>query len=203
MQRMRNWLIAFLLMGVMTAAVAAVASPVGQLQQASDRLLSKLEANKSRLNNLSVVRRIVSEAFLPNVDLNRMAASVVGKSWQAATASQRAQFKKEFSDFVTTTYAAALSSYDDDQVKFRPLRENYENRQNVEVQSVIIRKSGQRIAVTYYLTRVGAQWKVYDFSIEGVSMMQSYHAQFAGILTNGGMPALLQRLHAYNAKHAR
>ncbi|OGT53465.1 MAG: hypothetical protein A3E84_03005 [Gammaproteobacteria bacterium RIFCSPHIGHO2_12_FULL_42_13] len=188
----------FLSMIFVTACFAEAASPVAQLQRVADNMISQLEKNKSRLDDLDVVRRIVKAAFLPNVDLNRMAASVVGKQWQTTSAAQRAQFKKEFSDYVITTYAAALSSYDSDQVKFKPLRGGYENSTTAQVQSVIIRKSGQRINVTYFVTRVGSQWKVYDFSIEGVSMMQSYHAQFADILTNGGMTLLLQRLHAHN-----
>ncbi|EKD77932.1 MAG: Toluene tolerance protein Ttg2D [uncultured bacterium] len=129
-----------------------------------------------------------------------MSAAVVGEPWRSATAAQRAQFKQEFSYLVTTTYAAALSSYDNDKVFFQPLRENFAGRQTVQVNSVIVRKNGQRIAVNYNVVRAGDKWRVYDFSIENVSMVQSYRSQFASVLAQGGMPALLTRIQNHNHK---
>jgi len=177
-------------------------SPATQFQGIANRMISQLESNKSQLHKMSVIRRIVNQILLPNVDLDRMSASVVGRAWQTATAAQKAQFKKEFSYLVTTTYAAALSSYNDDRVVFRPLRAGYESAQTTRVNSEIIRKNGQHIQITYDVTRSGNQWKVYDFSIEHVSMVQSYRSQFANVLAQGGMPALLARIKSHNRSGA-
>src|SRR3989338_10154662 len=167
---------------------AEVVSPSTQLQQVANRMITQLESNKSKLNNMNVIRRIVNQVLLPHVDLDRMSASVVGRYWQTASAAQRSVFKKEFSYLVTTTYASALTSYDGDKVNFRPIRGSYTNRQTVRASSEIVRKNGQRIPISYDVVRHGNQWKVYDFSIENVSMVQSYRAQFADVLAQGGMP---------------
>ena len=176
----------------------AIESPVTQLQTAANKMISQLENNKTQLNNMSVIRRIVNQVLLPQVDLNRMSASVVGRYWQTATSAQKSQFKNEFSYLVTTTYASALSSYDGDQVRFQPLRENFDTRQTMRLSSEIIRKSGQRIPISYDVARHANQWKVYDFSIEHVSMVQSYRSQFSDVLAQGGMTALLTRLNTHN-----
>ena len=176
----------------------ALISPTVQFQQVADRMISQLENNKSQLHKMSIIRSIVNKILLPNVDLDRMSASVVGRYWRSATSVQQNQFKKEFSYMVTTTYASALSSYDDDKVNVHPLRENYATLQTVRVNSVIIRKNGQRIPITYDVVRHGDSWKVYDFSIEHVSMVQSYRSQFANVLASGGMSALLSRLQYHN-----
>jgi len=68
----------------------------------------------------------------------------------------------------------------------------------VTVNSIIVRKSGQRIPVNYNLSRVGSSWKVYDFSIENVSMVQSYRSQFSGVLASSGLTGLIQRLSQHN-----
>jgi phospholipid transport system substrate-binding protein len=83
-------------------------------------------------------------------------------------------------------------------VTFKPLREDFATRQTTTVYSTIVRKNGQRIPISYDVVRHGAAWKVYDFSIEHVSMVQSYRAQFADALAQGGMPALLKRLQNHN-----
>lgn len=179
-------------------AFAALTSPVVQMQHEADHMIVQLEANKARLGNINVIRKIVNNILLPSVDLDRMSASVVGQPWRTATPEQRSLFKKEFSFLVTTTYAAAFSSYDNDKIVFQPLREGFSGRQTMRINSVIVRKTGQRIPVTYDVARVGDAWKVYDFSIENVSMVQSYRSQFASTLASGGMPALLNRLAAHN-----
>lgn len=179
----------------------AVISPAAQLQTVANKMVTQLENNKTQLHKMAVIRRIVNQILVPNVDIDRMSASVVGRYWRTATAAQKSLFEKEFTYLVTTTYASALSSYDSDRVEFRPIRENYSSLQSVRVSSIIIRKSGQRIPITYDVSRHGDQWRVYDFSIEHVSMVQSYRAQFADVLGQGGMTALLKRMQTHNRTH--
>ncbi len=176
----------------------AVVSPSAQLQGVADKMISQLENNKSKLHSMNVIRHIVNQVLVPHVDIDRMSASVAGRYWRTATASQKSQFEKEFQYLVTTTYASALSSYNGDRVDFQPLRVDYSARQTMTVNSVIIRKNGQRIPISYDVLRHGDQWKVYDFSIEHVSMVQSYRSQFSDVLAQGGMTALLSRMQTHN-----
>ena len=174
----------------------AAESPLVQLQTVANKMISQLESNKSQLDNMNVIRRIVNQVLIPNVDLNRMSASVVGNAWRTATSAQKSEFESEFSYLVTTTYASALSSYNHDKVTFQPSREDAGNQTSVH--SVIIRANGQRIPIVYDVVLQGNSWKVYDFSIEHISMVQSYRSQFADVLQSGGMPALLTRLKNHN-----
>lgn len=197
---MKKLLIALMLMIVTPLCFADVASPATQLQQIANRMIAQLESNKSQLHSMNVIRRIVNQTLLPNVDMDRMSSSVVGRDWRTATPAQRTQFEKEFSYLVTTTYASALSSYNGDKVNFQPIRGDYATSQTLRVNSLIVRPNGQRIPITYDVLRNGNAWKVYDFSIEHVSMVQSYRSQFAGVLASGGMPALLARLQGHNKR---
>ena len=195
---MRKFLIAVVLLIAAPFCFADVVSPATQLQQVANQMISKLEAKKSDLHSMNVIRGIVNQVLLPNVDMDRMASSVVGRNWRTATDAQRSEFKKEFAYLVTTTYASALSSYNGDKVSFQPIRGDLASNQTMRVSSLIVRKNGHRIPISYDVLRSGNTWKVYDFSIENVSMVQSYRSQFAGVLANGGMPALLARLSHHN-----
>lgn len=178
----------------------AVQLPVAFLQGISNRMIAQLERNKNRLRNATVVNSIVRRTLVPYVDLNRMSALVVGPNyWRSASSGQKAQFKREFTSMVISTYAAAISSYDGDRVLFYPVRGGYSGR-TVQVRSVIVRRNGQRIPVTYNLIRSGGGWRVFDFAVENVSIVQSYRAQFAGVLSSGGMSGLIQRLQRHNRR---
>jgi phospholipid transport system substrate-binding protein len=175
----------------------AAQTPTEQLQAVANKMISQLEANKTQLNNMNVIRRIVNQVLIPNIDLERMSASVVGNYWRTATPEQKSTFESEFSYLVTTTYASALSSYNNDKVIFPPSRQDASSATS-RVNSVIVRANGQRIPITYDVVRHGDSWKVYDFSIEHISMVQSYRSQFADVLQSGGLPALLARLKNHN-----
>ena len=176
------------------------ASPVSTIQSAANRMVSQLERNKSSLNsNPNIIHRIVNSVLVPIIDVNRMAGSVIGRSyWSKASSSQRSQFIREFKQQVINTYSAALSSYNGDKVTVYPLRSGYQGKKTVVVKSVIVRKNGQRVSVNYNLVKRSSGWKVYDFSIEGVSIVQNYRSQFAGPLANGGLSNLIKQLKKHN-----
>jgi phospholipid transport system substrate-binding protein len=163
-------------------------------------MLSSLAENKSRLNKGDgIIYGIVNRILLPYIDLDRMSMAVVGRQyWASATPAQKSEFIKQFTHLVTSTYAAALASYNDDKVQFFPLRADYTSSRILTVKSVIIRRTGQKIEVDYNVVRNGDTWKVYDFSIENISMVQSYRSQFSNVLASQGMAGLLKRLQAHN-----
>jgi phospholipid transport system substrate-binding protein len=173
----------------------AVSSPVSLLQGVANNLTRGLQKNQSQLkSNPAIVRNLVKKYLVPHVAVSYMSGSVVGRDWRSATTAQRTQFKHRFTHLVISTYSEVLQSYNGDVVKFYPIRGGFANKQALEVRSVIQRSNGQNIAVNYYVMRVKNTWEIYDFAIEGVSMVQNYHAQFAGTLAQGGLKLLLSRM---------
>ncbi len=200
---MRNFVkwqrhLVFALLFVTGIAFANVQSPVAVLDKVSKNMIGALEKNKRALKSQRIIFSIVNRTLIPHIDLNLMSAYVIGRPWRGTTSAQRQDFIKQFTRLVTSTYAAALSSYDGDVVRFYPLRVNYQKRKIVTVNSMIVRRNGRKIQVSYNMIRRGNTWKVYDFSIEGISMVNSYRSQFAGVLANQGMKGLLVRLRRHN-----
>ncbi len=193
--KIRLWL-GFFLFLMVSVALAQDPPPLTVLQNTSHQMLQALKQNKANMKtNPGVIYRIVDRILLPHVDLDTMSRSVVGRTyWNQATPAQQAQFKKLFTHQVVQTYSSALQSYNNEQVKFSPMRAYNPSASRVQVQSNIIRANGQNIPVSYRLLNVGGNWKVYDFSVEGVSLVQSYQAQFADTLSQGGMANLLSKM---------
>lgn len=177
----------------------AIESPVPMLRGMANDMIQQLKKHQGQLrSNPKIIHRIVNNVLLPHIAVDRMAGSVVGRRyWLSATSAQRKAFVKEFKYLVTNTYSGALASYDGDIVKFYPLRGGVESR-TVNVKSVIIRKSGQRIGISYNVVYLNGKWKIYDFSIEDVSIVNNYQSQFASTLASGGMTELLKKLRQFN-----
>lgn len=184
------------------ATAGLAESPVTLLQGIADKMVAQLSANQSKLKtDPDVVRKIVERVLIPYVDTTRMAGMVVGRNnWYSVSGDERRQFVEEFQRVVIATYSDALASFDDDKVVVYPLRQSADGKKYAQVNSAIIRKSGQKIAINYNLISDASSWKIYDFSIEGVSIVQNYRAQFANTLASGGMKKLISQLENYNEK---
>lgn len=190
-----NFFVAISLLVTSGAIVAQQSSPVAMLEQLTNQMLSALAQTKDR--NPQTLYNLVRNILLPHSNLDLMSQQVIGKYWAQATPEQRADFQKQFTYFMTRTYSTALSSYSNEKVRYFPIRGATGNR--VQVNSEIDQASGQSVAVSYRLARDGNQWKIYDFSVEGVSLIDNYRAQFADVLRTQGLEGLNQRLKARNS----
>lgn len=201
----KRWIVGVMCLLWLSPLAMAIQSPVVFLNGLSQQMLVKLQHHKSRLSGASgkrIIYQIVNQVLMPHMSSNRMSAAVVGRNnWLKASRAQRATFIKEFKQLVISTYGAALTSYDNDRVRYYPLRGGYASKQYLRVNSVIIRRSGQKIPVSYNLLRAGNRWQIYDFSVENVSMVQSYRSSFASYLSKGGMNGLIKRLKAHNRRN--
>lgn len=190
---MMGWLAIFTV-----TAEAAPNNPVGLLQYIADNMIAGLKANKATLKTKpQIVYNLAYRYVVPYADLSEMSRRVLPPQvWNQATPAQRARFQKEFTRLLIRTYASALTSYQDQEVKFFPVRGGVGN--NVEVSSEITGGNTQPIHVTYRLLQSGSGWRLYDMSVEGVSLIDSFRSQFADILSRGNMDQLLDRMSGHN-----
>lgn len=177
------------------------AEPVSLLQNTADQMISALKAHKADLRtNPKVSYQIVNQYLVPLVDQDTMAQAVVGRNaWQSATSSQRTAFIEQFRKLVIRTYAAAIAEFTNETVKFMPFRGDLQSP-IITIKSKIIRANAPSIAVNYTLAARGNSWKVIDFSVDGISMIQSFKSQFQSELASRGLDGLIQSLKAHNQK---
>jgi phospholipid transport system substrate-binding protein len=181
----------------------AQSSPIPMLETTANQILATLKQNKANLkNNSQVIYQAVKRYLLPNVDVSGMSRSVLGrKAWNMATPSERQQFSVAFTNLVIRTYATPLTEYTDETIEFKPIKGSLESR-FIRVNSVIIRSKGKNIPLSYSLVSIGGQWKIYDLSVEGVSLLQSFRSQFAEALQNSTIRDLIKQMRQHGNKAA-
>ena len=184
-------------------AVWAISSPLDLLQTTSNQLIATLQQNQATLKTKpQLVYGIVNQVLLPHVDLASMSRMALGRdAWMQASPAQRQAFTQQFTILLIRTYSSALAQYTDEKVNFLPLRGDFNTETRVQVNSRIIRDSGPPINVSYRLMRMGEQWKLYDFSVDGISLVQSFRSQFAQELQQAGIDGLINKLAQHNAQN--
>lgn len=178
----------------------ASGDPIQMLQSVADQMIASLKRNKTTLHeNPSLVYSLATRIIVPHADLDEMSRRVLPpQTWNNATPGQRQQFKQEFTTLLVRTYASALAQYKDETVKFYPVRGGSAGRSSVQVNSEIIRTDGPSISVVYSLVSRGGSWRLYDMTVEGVSMLQSFRSQFSDQLSRGDIANLITVLRNHN-----
>jgi phospholipid transport system substrate-binding protein len=189
------------LFGLLICTIAwAISSPVDLLQNTSNQLISALQRNQATLRTKpQIVYGIVNQILLPHVDVMSMSSKALGRdAWLRATPMQRQAFAQQFVTLLIRTYSSALAQYTNERVNFLPIRGDYNNQSRVQVNSIIVRESGPSINLSYRMTRVGGQWMLYDFSVDGVSIIESFRSQFVEQLQHSGIDGLINKLAQHN-----
>lgn len=171
-------------------------SPDKFVEQLSEQLISELEKNKDNLkNNHTLAYGIAEKIILPKVDVDGMSRSVLGrKIWTKMSGRQKKEFTKTFTNLIIKTYSKSLTGYDKDEIKIVPLNERYAGKTRVVIKSFIVRATGPKIALKYRMISKSGSWKIYDVSVEGISLLQNFRTQFSSELSKGTIEELIGKM---------
>lgn len=188
-------------MALQTAAVAEdVLDPETLVRQTSERMLTVLKQQHDVIKSEPArLYGLVDDIVLPHFDFERMARWVLGKNWRQATPEQQQRFVVEFRNLLVRTYGTALLEYNDQEVRFLPLRMSA-GTEEVTVRTEIQQPGGLPIPINYSMYRRADGWKVYDVVIDGISLVSNYRTDFSAQIRSGGIDALIVRIAERNAQ---
>ncbi len=174
------------------------------VQQTAEKVLDRLKQDQERLKaNPDLIYPLVEDIVLPHFDFARMSQWVLGKHWRSADAGQRERFTNEFRDLLVRTYAKALLEYTDQTIEYLPLLAG-DNTERVVVRTQIVQKgSAYPIPINYNMYHRKDGWKVYDISVDGVSLVSNYRTSFASEIRTGGIDDLIAKLESRNKRGAQ
>jgi len=187
-----------LVFGLNAGLVRAGDTPPDVLARTTTQeVLVILKQDKAIQNgNQSRVYQLVEAKILPNFDFNRMTQLAVGKHWPGATAQQKQSLVTEFRNLLVRTYSRSLTEFSNQTVEFKPLAIKPDDT-DVTVRSEIRQPGGQQpIPIDYSMYKTAFGWKVYDVSIDGVSLVTNYRASFSNAIRQSGIDGLIHTLAA-------
>ena len=206
---MRFWLLLFAASLLIAPVQAEPTAPNTVLDMATRQMITAINANQEKIKtDPSVVNGLVEDILMPHIDFIASSKWVLGKHWRGASKEQKLEFIRQFRALLLRFYSAALAEYlttntvSEDMFVFLPLRGDA-NAKRVTVHSEIHAPSGTIIPVKYNMHLTQKGWKVYDVSIEGVSMITTYRTSFASEIKQKGLEGLIASLAERNNKLAQ
>ena len=179
--------------------VLAQEAPDATIKRAVEGVTTTLAADKAiQSGDRRRINQLVDDKVMPYVSIARMTQTAMGPSWTQATPDQRQAVTQEFKRLMTNTYAGAFASYKTDtKIEYRPLRLATGDN-DATVRSLVSAAGHEPIPLDYYLEQIDGAWKVTDFSVFGVRMVETYKGQFRGVVASSGVDGLIKALAAKN-----
>jgi phospholipid transport system substrate-binding protein len=126
------------------------------------------------------------EAHFDFADMSRTALS---HHWRDLNPSQRSQFTQVFTAFIENAYLNKIQDYSGQDVAI--LGQNSEGEGCARVRTHITQQEKQPIKVDYLLRDMNGDWKIYDVTVDAISIIANYRNQFNRVINNQGFDKLL------------
>lgn len=145
----------------------------------------------------SKIYALVEEKVLTHFDFRRMSQLAMGKNWRQATPEQQDALIKEFRSLLVRTYAVSLSQYRDQKIEVKPVKLETDAK-DATVKSLFIQSGREPVTVEYLMHKIPAGWKVFNITVEGVSLVENYRSTFNDQIRKNGIDGLIKTLAERN-----
>ena len=173
--------------------------PFGQADEAAE--ITKM--TKEKVNNIitylrdtSLEKETRNKQIIAEVntifDFKLMAKLSLGKQWKKTKKRQREEFVKVFVKRIQQSYLEKLDLYTDEEVIIGDAKQTKKKR--AVLTTYLVSEDDKKEMIYKFRKHKKRGWLVYDVNILGVSFIQTYRSQFAGVLKNKTMDELIEDL---------
>jgi len=160
----------------------------------ANRIISDPATAARPLDRLRAVRALFSRAF----DFSGAAEDALGSQWKARSATEQKEFTSLFSGFVQRGFVYWLASVAEVDGSSGGITVYYlgeaVDRDRAVVRTAIGRRGGRQVPLDHEMVYVGKRWMVRDVTIDGISLVTNYRAQFDRVIRASSYRDLVTRM---------
>jgi phospholipid transport system substrate-binding protein len=191
------WIL-ILVFALSPAHAAWPGAPSDQLSAGIGRVLKivgdpELEGDTKLDQRRSAIVAVASEIF----DFGEMAKRSLGQYWAQRTLAERGEFVRLFT---TTIERAYISKVDQRGAGKMTVRGEQVEGPYATVRTTLPLSSGQEMPIDYRMHNIDDRWRVYDLSVDGVSLVANYRAQINKIIRTSSYEDLVAKFRSLQAE---
>lgn len=161
------------------------------VQSKTDTVLNIVQKSK----DVATAKKEITKESESIFDFQRLTAFAVGKNWRSATPEQKNQLTTEFKSLLINTYGNAMIKFKNAKVNVNTANDNGDSS---VVKTTVIYGENQKASIDYQLNKSENSWKVFDVSVENISLVMNYRTSFNEIVSKNGIDGLIAELHKKN-----
>ena len=186
-----NFLFISLLLCLTSVSLQAEEESPGKIiKQTVDQVLSVLkDESLDEEKKKETVFKLVKE----RINFKEMSRRILATNWNVADEKQRKEFMSLFEQILLNTYWDRMQNYAGERVEYITVSRDTEGYATVD--TVIVKdKNNIQIPISYRMKRFINIWFAYDFTVENLSLVQSYRNEYRAIAKNHGVDGLLEQM---------
>ena len=172
-----------------SARANSATDPLSEVKATVDRSVAILH---DQAMSVEQRRRELQHLAENHLDLAKMARGSLGDHWNELTPAEHNEYVSLFAAFIEDAYLVQIQDYA--KLNIDVTRETFTAPGYAQVFATVLQPHEEPLPIVFMLERNGNEWIVYDVSVEDVSMVENYHAQFDHVIRSQGMPQLLNEL---------
>jgi len=186
---------------VLVVPRAWAGTPTDTARQYTDQVLKimqdpVLNTDEKRSERRAAVRKVAIQVF----DVEETAKRALGRHWRERTPAERAEFVDLFADLLERSYIGKIDLYGGEQIKY--ISESIDDDTAI-VRAKIVTKRGTEVPVDAKMLKKNDRWYMYDISVENISLVGNYRAQFDQIIRTASYAELVRRLKDKGSSFAK
>jgi phospholipid transport system substrate-binding protein len=183
---------------LVTLPVMAATGPEQLIRQTSNSVMTEIRANiETYQGDPQKIYKLVDEQVLPHFDFAAMTDLALGQYTDRVSAEQRSAIVTEFRLLLVRIYSSALVEYTDQEPIYLPM-DGTEAEGMVTVRTRYNQPGEFSIPINYTLHLGDDGWKVFDVSVDEISLVTNYRSSFARAIKNDGVDGLIKTLQVRN-----
>jgi phospholipid transport system substrate-binding protein len=172
--------------------------PSDQLRAGVDRVFKilgdpELEGATKAHQRRTAIVIVAREIF----DFGEMAKRSLGQHWEQRTLAERGEFVRLFTELIQRSYISKVDQHGAEKmiVQGEKVDGDY-----AVVRTTLPLGQGREMPIDYRMHSTDDRWQVYDLSLDGISLVGNYRAQFNKIIRTSSYEALVAKFKSHQAE---
>lgn len=177
-------------------------NPLHLLEKVTNTTFERIELEQQEIkSDPDHIRAIIEQELMPHIDHQFAAFKVLGKHFRAISKDKIPEYVEEFRLHLVSSFATALASYGGQELVFEPVKYT-EKLKNMTIKAIIREASHPDVHISFKLrkNKKTLEWKTYDLTAEGISLLSSKHNEFASIIRQQGIQGVIDVMKKQNAR---
>jgi phospholipid transport system substrate-binding protein len=173
--------------------------PVVMVKDMARDILAELKVKQELFRqDPSLIEAFAYEFVMPYVDTARMARYVAGRKWKSASPQQQKDFVEAFSKNLINSYSNTLLKLNIVDVEVVNVRSTKRGKKAITTE--VTQDNGKKSIVVYraFFDKKTQKWMLYDFSVEGISLLVNYRKVFSSEIDKKGFDVVIAELQEKN-----
>ena len=184
--------------GLSSVPAAWAGPPTDQLRNGMERIFKiladpDLTGDEKASRRKSAVTRTAGEIF----DFGEMSKRTLGRHWDQRTPAERQDFARLFTELIQRSYFSKIDEHGSEKTVFRS---ETMDGDHALVRTTLLLARGVQMPLDYSMLNASERWRVYDLSIDGISLIANYRTQFNRVIRSSSYADLVIRLKSHQAE---